>query len=475
MDRTDAVQPLAAAVVASLGLLLASIFTFDVYQDVVIEGDRLWFTLLENSVPYLLSAAIVAIGLWLGTVSDRIRSTTVLRWIVASLAGVLILSSWVYLFQQQQGRIKPRIIAAQLSAAAILGGIVVGIYSDRQRRRREELAVEKSRLEALFENTSEPVTQVAFEGGDPVVVDVNPAFESTFGYDAREARERSFEEHGLHCYHGTTLVVDGELYGTVCFVSTDPRPDPFTPAETTFAELLARMLAREIERDHAAARIERLEEFADVLSHDLRNPLNVAQGRIDMERERADEENLRIAARSLDRIEAIISSVLAVAREGRDVEETEPVRLSALAERCFETVETSESTLHVDDDFRFHADPDRIRGVFENLFRNSIEHGSASPCSRTREDADEQRDGVIIHVGPLHDGDGFYVADDGPGIPESERETVFEAGHTTGSEGIGIGLAIVESIVEAHGWSIEIVDDADGGARFEVSGAIPAE
>jgi signal transduction histidine kinase len=285
----------------------------------------------------------------------------------------------------------------------------------------------------------------------------------------------AFEEHGLHCYHGTPLVVDGDLYGTVCFVSVEPRSDPFTPAETTFAELLARMLAREIERDHAAARIERLEEFADVLSHDLRNPLNVAQGRIDMARERTDEENLRIAARSLDRIEAIISSVLAVAREGRDVEETEPVRLSALAERCFETVETSESTLHVDDDFRFHADPDRIRGIFENLFRNSIEHGSASPCSGTREGADEQRDGVTIHVGPLHDGDGFYVADDGPGIPESERETVFEAGHTTGSEGIGIGLAIVESIVEAHGWSIEITDAAGGGARFEVSGAIPAE
>jgi PAS domain S-box-containing protein len=650
MDRTDAVQPLAAAVVASLGLLLASIFTFDVYQDVMIEGDRLWFTLLENSIPYLLSAAIVAIGLWLGTVSDRIRSTTVLRWTVASLAGVLILSSWVYLFQQQQGRIKPRIIAAQLSAAAILGGIVVGIYSDRQRRRREELAVEKSRLEALFENTSEPVTQVAFEGGDPVVVDVNPAFESTFGYDAREARERSFDElfpetrssealsefrdharrgeryeieierrrsdgeigtfvarfvplddadspsdgftvytditetrryadrldalheatrdlleagtrsavaeravdagaalldldvSGIYFREGRAngpvlepvAMTDGALetfesiptfepgsslawdvyesgslahygdvrtadrihnpetpirselivplgdHGVLIAGSTDP--DTFDETDVALAQILGanvrsaldgarreqELRARERELAEQNAR---LEEFASIVSHDLRNPLQVAEGYLELAREErttrahGSDANATDAERTdpldqvgdaLDRMGQLIDDLLQLARQGEAIGETERVPLADVVADAWAGVDADGATLTIETDATVEADRDRLRQLLENLLANSVEHGSSSERSAS------------IVVGDLPDGEGFYVADDGPGIPDVDKDDVLEFGYTTDPDGTGFGLAIVSEIVEAHGWSIAVEDAEDGGARFEV-------
>lgn len=64
---------------------------------------------------------------------------------------------------------------------------------------------------------------------------------------------------------------------------------------------------------------------------------------------------------------------------------------------------------------------------------------------------------------------GFYVADDGPGVPADERDQVFEFGHS-GGDGTGSGLAIVRSIAEAHDWTVSLTDSESGGARFEFTG-----
>jgi signal transduction histidine kinase len=93
--------------------------------------------------------------------------------------------------------------------------------------------------------------------------------------------------------------------------------------------------------------------------------------------------------------------------------------------------------------------------VLENLFRNAIEHG---------------RSDVTIRVGTLSDETGFYVEDDGPGIPSDTRDEVFEQGYSTADDGTGFGLSIVREIAEAHGWEISATDSAEGGARFEIRG-----
>jgi signal transduction histidine kinase len=110
-----------------------------------------------------------------------------------------------------------------------------------------------------------------------------------------------------------------------------------------------------------------------------------------------------------------------------------------------------------------------------------VEHSSTNSEGRSpsgsRPAADDNRtesgDAVTITVGPLPD--GFYVADDGPGISESERERIFDAGYSTGSDGTGLGLAIVRDVIDAHGWSIRVDESEAGGARFEVTGVETVE
>ena len=152
------------------------------------------------------------------------------------------------------------------------------------------------------------------------------------------------------------------------------------------------------------------------------------------------------------------------------------------------------------------SDRGRLAELFENLFRNAVEHGSTSPpsqaqedaaehdstspCSGTREDAVEHGStnppsqaredavehggaGVTVTVGPTPE--GFYVADDGPGIPADKRAMVFDSGYTTAAEGTGFGLAIVERIAEAHGWTVAAVESETGGARFEFAGVTRTE
>ena len=209
---------------------------------------------------------------------------------------------------------------------------------------------------------------------------------------------------------------------------------------------------REQYRNELERQNDRLDSFASMLSHDLRNPLNVAQGRLELARDEHDSEHLEAANDALDRIEALIEDVLQLARQGQPVEETDRVTLGAIARDAWGMVETAEAKLVVETDRDLVADPDRLQRLFENLFRNSVEHGG---------------DDVTVTVGALEDGNGFFVEDDGRGIPPEEREKVFESGYSTAKDGTGFGLAIVEQIVAAHEWEIELAD-VETGTRFEI-------
>lgn len=63
--------------------------------------------------------------------------------------------------------------------------------------------------------------------------------------------------------------------------------------------------------------------------------------------------------------------------------------------------------------------------------------------------------------------DGLYVEDDGPGIPDEHEADVFEYGHSNRVDGTGLGLATVATIAEAHGWTVDVTEGTDGGARFQ--------
>jgi PAS domain S-box-containing protein len=200
-------------------------------------------------------------------------------------------------------------------------------------------------------------------------------------------------------------------------------------------------------------REKQLEQFASIVSHDLRNPLNVAEGRLELAREECDSEHLPSVAQAHERMRDLIADLLELARGDERVSAMELVDLGELAGQCWNAVETGDATLVNEAETHFHADQSQLRQLLENLIRNAVEHGG---------------DDVTITIGDQPD--GFYVADDGQGIPPEDREQVFEPGYSTSTEGTGFGLSIIRQITEAHGWTVSLDTSTDGGIRFDVTG-----
>ena len=261
-------------------------------------------------------------------------------------------------------------------------------------------------------------------------------------------------------------------HGVFQAVSTEPAA--FDQKDITLVELLVSHTTTAIDRiereQTLTHKTERLEEFASFVSHDLRNPLNVATLRLELARDACDTEHLDGLERALDRMERLIEELLTLARQGETIGETEPVQLADLVSCAWQNVETENATLDSRTGLTLYADQNRLTAVLENLIRNAVEHGSGGADPDPDNTADPAGGTVTVTVGDLADGTGFYVADDGPGIPEAQRDQVFDSGYSTHSGGTGFGLTIVRDIADAHGWDIQITDSEHGGARFEITG-----
>jgi len=167
-------------------------------------------------------------------------------------------------------------------------------------------------------------------------------------------------------------------------------------------------------------------------------------------RETGDEIHFEKTEAAHTRIRELVEDVLTLARSGRTISETEPVDLAAVVSEAWETVDAPAATLDIDAELGpITADRERLRTLFENLFRNSVEHV-----------------GTNVSISVESTGGGFAVADDGPGIPSDRRDEVFEAGVSTGNGTTGLGLSIVSDIAAAHGWTVSLTDGPDGGAQF---------
>ncbi|MUV61285.1 GAF domain-containing protein, partial [Halobacterium sp. CBA1126] len=302
----------------------------------------------------------------------------------------------------------------------------------RQLRRREaDLRREHSRLAALFENVPSPTASFVVKDDEPIVRAVNPAFEEVFGYSEEELvgeniddyiipvdRQEKADEYNQKLFDGQNVNVevrretaDGPrdfLLDVVPFRLDEPNIHGYA----MYTDITDRKEhERELERQN-----DRLEEFASIVSHDLRNPLNVARGYLELAEETGDDEYFERTEESLDRMHEIIESVLALARHGRSLDDVREYALSTAAEDAWANVDTAGATLDVAGDTTLEADPSRFGSLLENLFRNSVEHGAENPVPEPgQEAAAEAGVDVTVTVGTLEGGDGFYVEDDGRG------------------------------------------------------------
>ncbi|SIR46664.1 PAS domain S-box-containing protein [Haladaptatus litoreus] len=333
----------------------------------------------------------------------------------------------------------------------------------------EELRAEIDRFAALFDNVPNATVSYVFDEGEPVVRDVNPAFEDAFGWDVESIVDRPMDDflvpsgkeneaRRINERVKEGIRIEGEEIGRQTedgvrdfLLHTAPvQVGDSSEGFTIYTDItVQKQRERKLERQN-----ERLDEFASVISHDLRNPLNVATGRLDLLQAEYDSHHIPPIQRALDRMEALIEDVLALAQQGKVVSETGAVSLTRVVKHAWAMVSTETAELYLDDSLAVvDADEGRLCELLENLFRNAIEHAGSD---------------ATVTVGPLEDEDGFFVADDGPGIPSDDHATVFEHGYSTTDGGTGFGLAIVRSITEAHGWEIRSVETGEDCARFEI-------
>ena len=205
---------------------------------------------------------------------------------------------------------------------------------------------------------------------------------------------------------------------------------------------------------------ELVEEFSNlgsVLSHDMQSPLETVRGRLELAIESGDTEHAEAALSPLNRLGQLIDDVAEVLESGSIISEREEIDVARVGEEVWSALDrcSEEDTIDIECSLTMEGDKDAVRRMFDNLFRNSIEHGETP---------------VEVRVGELEDG-GFYIEDNGPGIPEEHREQIFEHGFSMKSDHgkTGMGMASVQQVVFAHGWRIDVSDAKRlDGVRFEI-------
>lgn len=362
------------------------------------------------------------------------------------------------------------------------------MYTDitERKERERELQRQNDRLQALFRNARSAVVEYTYYDDEAIVERVNSRFESVFGYegetlvgepldrfivpsdergsisdiDERVKRGEHLDEEvrretvdGVRTFilRNTPIDTGDRVRGYASYVDITQRKERERELERT---------KRRLEDSNEALRRknERLEQFASVVSHDLRNPLTVARLQAEFAEESGGDEHFERLHTSHERMEAMIEDLLLLARAETSVDTDGTVALASRAKRAWEGVRTPGAKLELDlpGASEIRGDPELLGHVFENLFRNAVDHNDRPVTVRV---------GVLAENGERT---GFYVEDDGCGIDPDSAGQVTDYGYSTAESGTGFGLSIVAEFVDRHGWELTIGDSTDGGARFEI-------
>lgn len=454
-----------AGTLSVAGLIFAGLHTPHLVADVA-EGMGLLALITGAFLPFVLCLAIAASGYWLwrcGLSAVQLRRVNI--WFIGGVGGMTVVSGALIMYQLLEGAHLSHATFLLLDFATVGGiaGILIGWHDAQNQRQAEQLRIFRKAVEHgghCFILTAR----------DATIEYVNPEFEAQTGYTQAEAVGRtprilkSGKQDDEFYEEMWTTILSGEVWqselvnerkdGTKYYVDQTIAPVLDDEKEIEhFVAINRDITGRMRQKEKLERQNERLDEFASVVSHDLRNPLNVALGRIELARDDCESPHLASVKGALDRMERLIDDVLTLARQGETISDIEPVSLQSVCDDAWAQIDSVDAELLVQTQQSFYADRSRLQQLLENLLRNAIEHGGSA---------------VTITIGGC-DG-GFYVEDTGKGIPADARRNLFESGYTTAEDGTGLGLAIVRRIVNAHGWDISATNGKEGGARFEITG-----
>lgn len=272
----------------------------------------------------------------------------------------------------------------------------------------------------------------------------------------------AFEAHGLDCYQGTTLLLDGDLYGTVCFVADDSR-EQFEAKETSFTELLTRLLERELEREQYETEMRRQTNLAGVLNrvlrHNLRNDLTVIRGNTQFMAEQLDDDTYGDMV--LEHVESLVSLSRKAGKLGTVIEsdfDREPTDLVLLAEAVADSVAndhpSASITVTTDEAVTATVRPCFER-VIQEIVENAVKHAGEAPT-------------VTLSVVSAPDAVEIRITDDGAGLSDHEITVLEQGSETPLVHGSGLGLWLAYWIVTSHHGTIE-ADRTDEGTMMTVS------
>ncbi len=445
-------------VYATGGIVSGFTFLFDLWLIVsaAIFGGRAAFYTATASTVILLGLAVAMYSGVLLPLSDQVSADISFKELVY-LLGINIVALFIV----------ATLITSLVSRLELTGR---GLESERSRR--ADLAV-------LHADTIRSLTVgLATTGTSGEVFQMNPAGRNILGLNKEEIDgqlvSRWLPEVAKHRSRDKDVVSTGHTFGIHA-------SGTHVPVEYTAAPLLGAdgswrgsiiEFADLTEMKHLEAALERsrrlaaLGELAASLAHEIRNPLSAVSGSFQMFADRpdlSDEERslLNIITREIRRMEQLISDMLNYARPrplelkhtdlGRVIEEM------VAAFKMGQEAKAKQIGVDVDPGLVASLDRAQLRQVLWNLMRNAAQFVDEGQTIEVRAFADGEEK-VIVEV-----------VDQGPGIPEGDREKVFDPFFSTRERGLGLGLALCKRIVESHNGTIATEPNPKGGTIFRIT------